>query len=151
MDGPWLPDPLLAGRKSGAYLFCFLDDHSRLVPYAEFFFDEALPRMERVLKIAMLRRGMPKAIYVDNGQVYAANQFGAACATLGIQRIHAAPYHRKAKANRNDFFETVRLAVYARSGGFHDRHPGRAERVPLGLAGMYLPPSRAPRDRARPP
>jgi transposase InsO family protein len=92
MDGPWLPDPTVAGKKRRAYLFCFLDDHSRLVPYAQFFFDEALPRMERVLKVGILRRGIPKAIYVDNGKVYASNQFGAACASLGIERIHAAPY-----------------------------------------------------------
>jgi hypothetical protein len=48
--------------------------------------------MERVLKVGILRRGIPKAIYVDNGKVYASNQFGAACASLGIERIHAAPY-----------------------------------------------------------
>ncbi|MDO8568437.1 MAG: DDE-type integrase/transposase/recombinase, partial [Dehalococcoidales bacterium] len=75
--GPWLPDPQLPARKRRAHLFCFLDDHSRLVPYAEFFFDEALPRMERVLKVALLRRGLPRAIYVDNGQVYSSTQFGA--------------------------------------------------------------------------
>ena len=67
MHGPWLPDPAVDGRKRRAYLFCFLDDHSRLVPYAEFFWDEALPRMERVLRIGILRRGVPQAIYVDNG------------------------------------------------------------------------------------
>lgn len=48
--GPWLPDPGQPGKKRRAHLFCFIDDHSRLVPYCEFFFDEALPRMERVLK-----------------------------------------------------------------------------------------------------
>ena len=47
-------------------MFCFIDDHSRLVPHCEFFFDEALPRLERVLKIAILRRGLPQAVYVDN-------------------------------------------------------------------------------------
>jgi hypothetical protein len=69
MFGPWLPDPNQPGKKRRAHLFCFLDDHSRLVPYAEFFFDEALPRMERVLKVGILRRGVPQAIYVDNGYV----------------------------------------------------------------------------------
>lgn len=68
MFGPWLPDPNTPGKKRRTYLFCFIDDHSRLVPYAEFFFDETLPRMERVLKIAILRRGLPEAVYVDNGQ-----------------------------------------------------------------------------------
>jgi putative transposase len=107
--GPWLPDPAVAGRKRRAHLFCFIDDHSRLVPYAEFFFEEALPRMERVLKVAILRRGVPKALYVDNGSVYSATQFGAACATLGIQRLHTAPYAPESKGKQERWFETLRL------------------------------------------
>ena len=94
--GPWLPDPSQPGKQRRAHLFCCIDDveafdHSRLVPYAEFFYNEALPRMERVLKIAILRRGLPQALYVDNGQVYADAQFGAGGAELGIRRIHTAP------------------------------------------------------------
>ena len=107
--GPWLPDPAVPGKKRRAHLFCFIDDHSRLVPYAEFFFDEALPRMERVLKIALLRRGVPQAVYVDNGQVYSSLQFHAACATLGIERIQAAPYAPEGKGKQERFFETLRL------------------------------------------
>ena len=87
----------------------FIDDHSRLVPYAEFFFDEALPRMERVLKVGILRRGLPRAIYVDNGQVYSATQFAAACATLGVHRIQASPYAPEGKGKQERFFETLRL------------------------------------------
>jgi transposase InsO family protein len=109
MFGPWLPDPNQPGKKRRAHLFCFIDDHSRLVPYAEFFFDEALPCMERVLKVGILRRGKPLAIYVDNGRVYASNQFGAACASLGIQKIHAAPYSPEGKGKIERFFETTRL------------------------------------------
>jgi transposase InsO family protein len=109
--GPWLPDPYAPGKKRRAHLFCFIDDHSRLVPYAEFFFDEALPRMERVLKVALLRRGVPLAVYVDNGQVYSSTQFNAACATLGIERIQTAPYSPQAKGKQERFFETLRLQV----------------------------------------
>jgi len=109
MVGPWLPDPYAPGKKRRAHLFCFLDDHSRLVPYAEFFFDEALPRMERVLKVALLRRGVPHAVYVDNGQVYSSTQFNAACAMLGIERIQTAPYSPEAKGKQERFFETLRL------------------------------------------
>jgi putative transposase len=109
MVGPWLPDPNVPGKKRRAHLFCFIDDHSRLVPYAEFFFDEALPRMERVLKVALLRRGVPLAVYVDNGQVYSSAQFNAACATLGIERIQTAPYSPQAKGKQERFFETLRL------------------------------------------
>ena len=108
MVGPWLPDPYAPGKKRRTHLFCFIDDHSRLVPYAEFFFDEALPRMERVLKVALLRRGVPLAVYVDNGQVYSSTQFNAACATLGVQRIQTAPYAPQAKGKQERFFETLR-------------------------------------------
>jgi putative transposase len=106
--GPWLPDPYAPGKKRRAHLFCFIDDHSRLVPHAEFFFDEALPRMERVLKVALLRRGVPLAVYVDNGQVYSSTQFHAACATLGIERIQTAPYSPQAKGKIERWFETLR-------------------------------------------
>jgi putative transposase len=107
--GPWLPDPRRPDQQRRAHLFCFLDDHSRLVPYAEFFFDETLPRMERVLKLGILRRGVPQAVYVDNGQVYSSTQFSAACATLGIRRIQGRPYHPEGRGKQERFFETVRL------------------------------------------
>ena len=97
MVGPWLPDPSQPGKKRRAHLFCFLDDHSRLIPHAEFFWDEALPRLERVLKVAILKRGLPKALYVDNAQVYNATQFSVACASLGIECNHTAPYSPEAK------------------------------------------------------
>jgi putative transposase len=109
MVGPWLPDPNQTGKKRRAHLFCFLDDHSRLVPHAEFFWEEALPRLERVLKVAILKRGVPKALYVDNGQVYHATQFAAACASLGINCRHTAPYSPESKGKQERFFETVRL------------------------------------------
>ena len=118
--GPWLPDPnheLRAaegppGKKRRAHLFCFIDDHSRLVPYAEFFFDEALPCMERVLKVGILRRGVPLSIYLDNSKVNHATQFAVACACLGIQPIHGAPYSPEGRGKQERFFETVRLQFF---------------------------------------
>lgn len=106
--GPWLPDPERPGRMRRAHLFAFLDDHSRLVPYAEWFWDEALPRMERVLKLAILRRGLPQAIYVDNGLVYASTQFGAALATLGIRRLHSQPYSPQGRGKIERWYGEVR-------------------------------------------
>ena len=108
MFGPWLPDPDRPGKKRRTHLFCFIDDHSRLVPFAQFFFDEAMPRMERVLKVGILRRGLPGAIYVDNGMVYSSTQFAAACATLEIERIQASPYSPQAKGKQERFFATLR-------------------------------------------
>jgi len=43
-----------------------------------------------VLKVALLRRGVPDALYVDNGQIFNATQFRAACAALRINRQYSA-------------------------------------------------------------
>jgi putative transposase len=106
--GPYLPDPERPGKFRRTALFCFIDDHSRLVPYGEFFFQETLPRLERVFTVAILRRGLPQAIYVDNGKVYVSLRLAAACATLGIRQIHSTPYVPNTRGKIERFFGTLR-------------------------------------------
>jgi putative transposase len=106
--GPYLPDKERPGKYRRTALFAFIDDYSRLVPYGEFFFEENLPRLERVLKVAILRRGLPQALYVDNGKVYVSTQLAAACATLVIRPIHSTPYAPNTKGKIERFFGTVR-------------------------------------------
>lgn len=91
-DGVWLPDPRdPQGKKIKTKLFLWIDDVSRLVPHAEFFYDEKLPRMERTLKLGILRRGMPTSVYTDNGAVFRAKAFKASLASLRIRRIRSRP------------------------------------------------------------
>jgi putative transposase len=106
--GPYLPDVERPGKYRRTALFCFIDDYSRLVPYGEFFFEESLPRLERVLKVAILRRGIPASLYVDNGKVYVSTQLSAVCATLGIRQIHSTPYTPNTRGKIERFFGTVR-------------------------------------------
>jgi len=108
MHGPQLPDPADPSTQRQAFLFAFLDDHTRLVPHAQFYWNEQLPRLEDCLKRAIMRYGCPLAIYADQGQVYRAEQLDAACATLGIQRILARPYSPQAKGKIERFFRFVR-------------------------------------------
>ena len=97
------------------HLIAFIDDHSRLVTYGEFFFDEALPRLERVFKVAMLRRGVPDAVYVDNGAIFNANQFRAACATLRTEVFTRTPYHPRGKGKIEKFFGILPEPLLPRS------------------------------------
>lgn len=108
MHGPQLPDPADPTAQRQAFLFAFLDDHTRLIPHAQFYWNEQLPRLEDCLKRAIMRYGCPLAIYADQGQVYRAEQLDAACATLGIQRILARPYSPQAKGKIERFFRFVR-------------------------------------------
>ncbi len=107
MDGPALPDPANPTAQRQTFLFAFIDDYSRLIPHAQFYWNEQLPRLEDCLKHAILRYGIPRAIYADQGQVFRANQLDTACATLGIQRILAAPYSPQAKGKIERFFGFV--------------------------------------------
>jgi putative transposase len=92
MHGPTLPDPAQPDQPRQVFLFAFLDDHTRLVPHAQFYWNEQLPRLEDCFKRAILRFGLPLAVYVDRGKVYTSKQFDTICATLGVQRILASPY-----------------------------------------------------------
>jgi transposase InsO family protein len=107
MHGPFLPDPADPDRQRQAFLFAFLDDHTRLIPHAQFYWNEQLPRMEDCFKRAILRYGRPVSVYVDQGSVYKANQFNTICACLGIQRILGTPYYPEGRGKIERFFQFV--------------------------------------------
>jgi hypothetical protein len=64
--------------------------------------------MEDCFKRAILRYGVPLAVYVDRGKVYTSKQFDTICASLGIQRILASPYAPEGKGKVERFFRFVR-------------------------------------------
>jgi transposase InsO family protein len=102
--GPYLPDPNQPEKNKRTYLVAFIDDFSRLVPHAEFYWDEKSPTLENTFKIAMLKRGIPEIIYVDNGKVYHARRLDAVCAALGIRKISCQPYSPEGKGKVERFF-----------------------------------------------
>ena len=55
-------------RKS--YLIAFIDDHSRLAPYGCFYLSERLDSYLDAFKWALLKRGLPRKLYVDNGPAF---------------------------------------------------------------------------------
>jgi putative transposase len=107
MDGPWLPDPADPQRQRQTFLFAFLDDHSRLIPHAQFYWNEQLPHLENCFKRALLRHGRPLAIYVDQGKVYTSKHLDTICASLGIQRILGTPYYPEGRGKIERFFQFV--------------------------------------------
>jgi transposase InsO family protein len=108
LHGPSLPDPAQPDQLRQVFLFAFLDDHTRLAPHAQFYWNEQLPRLEDCFKRAILRYGAPLAVYADRGKVYTSKQFDTICASLGIQRILASPYAPQGKGKVERFFRFVR-------------------------------------------
>ncbi len=85
----WDPD---RQRYRTLHLSAFIDHFSKLVPHAQWYATEQIATLEDCLKQAILKRGLPDALYVDNGAAYRAEQFAFACAHLGIRLRHSKPY-----------------------------------------------------------
>lgn len=103
--GPYLS---VEGKKVQTHLFAFIDDCSRVVPFAQYFFSEKTESLSTVFKEALLRRGIPKIVYVDNGKIFRSDVFQVACATLGIVLTHTQPYDAASKGKIERFFGTVK-------------------------------------------
>jgi transposase InsO family protein len=104
-------------RKRKSYLIGFLDDATRVVPYAAFALAENTAAFLPVLQQAILRRGVPKRLYVDNGAAYRSNHLSLVCAKLGITLIHARPYLPQGKGKQERWFRTVRMQLLPTLGG----------------------------------
>ena len=105
MHGPAVAD----GRKRRkTYLIAFIDDATRVVPFAAFAFAENTAAFLPVFKQALLRRGQPARLYVDNGSAYRSRQLALVCAKLGVALIHARPYQPAGKGKIERYFRTLR-------------------------------------------
>lgn len=103
----YMPDPADPDKRRKAYLIAIMDDHSRRIVHAEFFFEERYPRLERCVQKAVLKYGVPRILYCDNGSVYSAKQFQVVCARMGTKLVHAKPYSPESKGKIERFFQYV--------------------------------------------
>jgi transposase InsO family protein len=110
MYGPKIRD---AGQLRQTYLIAFLDDATRMIPFATFAFSEGAISYLIVLEQAIRRRGIPKRLYVDNGAAFRSRQLALVCAKLGIALIHAKPYTPQGKGKMERWFRTVRMQYLA--------------------------------------
>ncbi len=87
-----LPNPDNPQKNKKTYLLAWMDDISRKIMYAKYYWDEKLPRMEDCFRHAVLRWGLPEKIYCDNGRVYVSNHFLLLVTDLEIKKIHHPAY-----------------------------------------------------------
>jgi putative transposase len=111
----WMSDvmhgPALQGKKT--FLICFIDDATRVIPYAQFCRAESIAAFLPVFRGAIARRGIPQRLFVDNGANYRCHQLSIICARLGISLIHATPYSPQSKGKQERFFRTLRAQFLA--------------------------------------
>ena len=104
--GDALHGPVIAGCKT--YLFAFIDDHSRAIVGHRFGYAEDTVRLAAALRPALASRGVPEAIYVDNGSAFVDAWLLRACAKLSIKLVHSAPGKPQGRGKIERLFRTVR-------------------------------------------
>lgn len=103
--GPYLT---INGKKTLTYLIAIIDDASRMIVGAKFFFNDNSYNLQEIMKSAIKKYGVPKKIFVDNGATYRNDQFNIICASLGTILIHARPFSGASKGKIERFFHTMK-------------------------------------------
>lgn len=104
MTGPTLRDGKTA-RKT--HLIAFIDDCSRVCPHGQYYYAERQEQFMDCFKQALRSRGITDKLYTDNGGIFTSRHVQTVCAALGINLIHAKPYHAWSKGKIERFFLTV--------------------------------------------
>lgn len=102
------PNALSDGSLKKTYLCAIIDDHSRLITHAQFYFSEALFALKDCLRQAVQKRGLPQKFYVDNGACYRAINLDQITACLGIALCHSRPYTPQGRGKIERWFKTIR-------------------------------------------
>lgn len=111
-DGILLPDPTDPTQKRRCYLHGFLDDHSRLVTHAAFYWRESLPALEDCFRQAILKHGVPSMCYWDNGSVYRSLQLRRMAARLKVEIVFSTPYAPEGKGKIERLWGTIQSRFY---------------------------------------
>jgi len=112
MHGPAVYGP--GRKKHKTFLLVVFDDASRTVMGSAFALRDNVATLMPVLRDAVMTRGLPHRLLVDNGANYRARVLRTACAQLGIHLVYATPYRPTSKARLERFFLTVRLQMLPR-------------------------------------
>jgi transposase InsO family protein len=102
------PKVMVRGQRRKAYLVSLFDDASRLIAHSAFCLGETALDIEGVLKQAVLKRGVPRKLVVDNGSAYRAHTLQGICARLAIHLIHCRPYAPEGKGKLERWHRTFR-------------------------------------------
>lgn len=112
LHGPFVPHPRTTGSKR-AKLFLLVDDYSRLLVHGRWVTEENTRAGQDVLRAAISRRGLPEALYVDNGAPYANYQLQRACAVLGVALVHSQPYRPQGRGKQERLNSYIRQSFVA--------------------------------------
>lgn len=105
------PGPTLVvdGKACSTQLSVLVDDHSRLIPFAAYYPQANTEAFHHTLKEAVLRRGVPRKLYTDQGKPFVNGHTRIVCAQLGIRLLHCKPYHAWSKGKCERLIQSIQM------------------------------------------
>jgi transposase InsO family protein len=103
------PGPTLSvnGKALSTQLCVLVDDHSRLIAFAAYYPQANTEAFHHAFKEAVLRRGLPRKLYTDNGRPFINGHSHLVCAQLGVRLLHCKPYHSWSKGKCERLIQTI--------------------------------------------
>lgn len=105
----WVADT--DGEVKQVVLVAAIDDATRYLCWLEAFLTQDGGVVETTFKKAVLRCGLPTAVFVDNGAQFVSEQFTGACAALGVRHLTARPYSPESKGKIERMFGILQQAL----------------------------------------
>lgn len=118
------PHVKVDGKSKKTYLIAIIDDHSRYIIHAEFYFAETRENFLIALKDGVTKRGLPQILYIDNGSCFRALHLEQVSAQLGIGIKHSRPYIPQGRGKIERWFKYVRdnfLSIYSQTSNNADK------------------------------
>lgn len=103
--GPYLT---INNKKIKTYLIALIDDASRLITSAKFYYEDNAINFQNTFKEGLKKYGIPKRIFLDNGKTYKNEQLSIICASCGMALIYTKPYSPQSKAKIERWFHTMK-------------------------------------------
>jgi transposase InsO family protein len=112
------PGPTLSvgGKAMTTQLCVLVDDHSRLIPFAAYYPQANTEAFHHAFKEAILRRGLPRKLYTDQGKPFINAHSHLVCAQLGVRLLHAKPYHSWSKGKCERLIQTIQIGFESTLG-----------------------------------
>ena len=95
-------------KKIKTYLIALIDDASRLITSAKFYYEDNAINFQNTFKEGLKKYGIPKRIFLDNGKTYKNEQLSIICASCGMELIYTKPYSPQSKAKIERWFHTMK-------------------------------------------
>jgi transposase InsO family protein len=104
----WLPDPNNPNKMKRTKLIAFVDDASRVCTHGEFYFDERLPNLIDTFSKALLKRGKPRRLLLDNAFIFHSTALEVMCAELETELSFCRPRRPQGKGKIERLIRTIK-------------------------------------------